>query len=160
MRSNGDGGSRLAVREALAEDLRDVGRLYVQLRDHHAELDPGAIRYRTGDDVWLDWARELIADPNQRVRLAVSENGVVGLACLEFVQKPWGVACEIHTLIVREDARGLGIGETLLADAEELAQTEGARGMRVDVLAANASGRRFYEERGFKTSAVRYAKDF
>jgi ribosomal protein S18 acetylase RimI-like enzyme len=150
----------LRVRDATEADVAAVGSLYVQLRDHHAQLDPGALRYRTNVQVWFGWARDLLADPSQHVRLAEDDVGAVGLSCLEFVTKPWGLACEIHTMIVRDDARGSGVGERLLDDAESLAHERGARGMRVDVLAANEAGRRFYEQRGFKISAIRYAKDF
>ena len=150
----------ISVRAATPDDVRVVGELYVELRNHHARLDPEALRYRTDDDVWMEWARGLLDDAGQHIRLALEDHDVVGLTCLEFVRKPWGIACEIHTLIVREGARGKGVGEALLRDAEGRACSEGARGMRVDVLSANDEGRRFYEERGFKTSAVRYALDF
>lgn len=151
---------RFECRDASRDDAEIVAQLYLQLRDHHALLDPGALRYRTDDEVWIGWAAGLLEDPTQQVRLVEDGGRVVGMSCLEFVQKPWGVACEIHTLIVRPGARGEGVGGRLLEDAENLAREKGARGMRVDVLAPNLDGRRFYEERGYKTSAVRYAKDF
>lgn len=147
------------VRDASGDDAEVVAQLYLQLRDHHARLDPEALRYRTDDEVWIGWAQDLLEDPRQQVRLAEEGGRVVGMSCLEFVQKPWGIACEIHTLIIRAGARSEGAGGSLLRDAEDLARAKGARGMRVDVLAPNHDGRRFYEERGYKTSAVRYAKD-
>jgi GNAT superfamily N-acetyltransferase len=82
----------------------------------------------------------------------------VGLAKLSFLDKPWGVSCEIGTLVVVEGHRGERIGTRLLTQSEDIARNAGAKAMRVDVLIPNSRGRVFYERAGYEPIAVRYGK--
>ena len=149
---------RTRVRRAGPQDRGEVARLYVELKRHHRELDADNPRYRVPDASWSKRAKTVLADPATTVFLAEVEERVVGFLELTFAQKPWGISCEVETLVVEERYRGRGCGRALMLEAERRAQEEGARGMRVDVLAANPEGRRFYEGLGYALFAVRYGK--
>lgn len=87
------------------------------------------------------------------------ENGnTVAFMKLSFVEKVGGMSCEIDTLIVDEEARGLGIGQRLIAAAEDEARNRRAVNMRVDVLIANERGVAFYEREGYEAFALRLGK--
>ena len=150
--------SATEVRRATPDDLDDVARLYVELKRHHRPLATDNPRYRVPDDTWRDRARRVLSDPRTTVYLAEVDDNVVGFLELTFAEKPWGVSCEIETLVISDGYRRRGYGRALMMEAERRAREEGARGMRVDILAANAEGRRFYEGLGYELFAVRYGK--
>ncbi|MEA2486217.1 MAG: hypothetical protein QOD46_1328 [Actinomycetota bacterium] len=135
-----------------------MGSLYVELQEHHAALQPDNPRYHVEPTRWLEIARTAIEHPDDEVVVAEEERTVIGFATLRYEEKPWGLACQVETLIVARRWRGQGVGSALLRAAEESAAARGARGMRVEVLEENADGRRFYEDRGYGTLALRYGK--
>ena len=90
--------------------------------------------------------------------VALEEGKLVAFARFFYEEKSFGTACEVETLVVDEDVRGRDTGKKVLAHVEELARSEGATGMRVNVLNVNADGRRFYEQLGYGPVAIRYAK--
>ncbi|HZA20232.1 MAG TPA: GNAT family N-acetyltransferase, partial [Actinomycetota bacterium] len=81
-----------------------------------------------------------------------------GFTKLAFVEKPWGLSCEIDTMIVEAAHRSEGIGAEMLRAAEVEAYRRGAKGVRVDVLLENYDGREFYQRAGFEPFSVRYGK--
>lgn len=149
---------RTRVRPAVPDDVDDVARLYVELKRHHRDLGPDNPRYRVPDQSLRKRTERVLADPRTTIYLAEIEGRVVGFLELTFADKPWGTSCEIETLVVEEAYRGRGCGRALMRAAELHARRQGAKGMRVDVLAANGDGRRFYEELGYELFAVRYGK--
>ncbi len=146
------------VRRATDDDLESLVRLFLELRRHHALLQPSNPRYSVEEQRWREVAREALDDSSTTVYVAADGARVVGFASLALVEKPWGTACEITTLVVEEARRGRGVGRDLLRATEEFARAAGAKGVRVDVLMANAGGRAFYEREGYAPFAVRYGK--
>jgi ribosomal protein S18 acetylase RimI-like enzyme len=146
------------VRNARASDARAVGALYVELQEHHFELQPHNPRYQVTGDRWLEIARAAIDHPEDEVLVAQEENTIVGFSTRRYEEKPWGLACQVETLIVASSWRGRGIGTQLLAASEEAAARRGARGMRVEVVIENEEGRDFYEKRAYRALAIRYGK--
>lgn len=146
------------VRVARPADLADAARLYVALKNHHRPLQPHSRRYQVPDEEWAAEAERALADEHTTVLVREESGRVVGVLTLSFVQKVWGLSCEIHTLVVDEAARGRGHGTALMRAAEGLAVRKGAKGMRVDVLETNVLGRSFYESLGYGVFAVRYGK--
>jgi ribosomal protein S18 acetylase RimI-like enzyme len=130
----------------------------VELQEHHAALQPHNPRYHVEPNRWLDIARAALDHPDDEVLIAEDERIVIGFATLRYEEKPWGLACQVETLIVSRRLRGHGVGSALLRAGEEAAARRGARGMRVEVLEQNADGRKFYEKRGYGTLALRYGK--
>ncbi len=148
----------MKIRRAAASDASAIAALYVQLKEHHALLAPDAPRYAMDDEGWHSYAEEGLHDPKNRFYIAMRGSDIVGFVKLFFEEKSWGLACEVESLVVDEQARGRGVGSDLMRRAEEIARAEGALGMRVNVLHTNTDGRRFYEQDGYRPLAVRYAK--
>lgn len=146
------------IRRALPSDADAVARLYVALRDHHRELQPHNPRYAVTEAGWDKTASEALTSGDAECYIALRDGRVAGFMKLAFVPKPWGISCEIETLIVEDEARDAGIGSALLNRAELAGLRRGAKAMRVDVLLENERGRSFYERRGFDSLAVRYGK--
>lgn len=76
--------------------------------------------------------------------VAVEENGAVVGTCRVLVE---GAGAKFGRLAVRREARGRGIGQALLAEAQRVAISAGAR--RIG-LAAQSHALDFYEESGFE----------
>ena len=148
----------VAVRRATLDDASAVASLYVELKHHHRALAPGSERYQVDDEAWERVAYESLEDPEKTVYVAEDEGGVVGFVRLDLVPKPWGISCEIATLVVEEEARRRGVGLALLRASERFAKDVRAQAMRVDVLHNNLAGRAFYEREGYSLFAVRYGK--
>lgn len=148
----------MKVRRATPSDTGSISALYLQLCEHHARLAPENDRYQVGDEDWSRIAHEGVRNPNVRYYVAERGKEIIGFLHLYLVQKPWGLACEIETLVVKCDSRDKGVGTALMDRAEEVAREEGALAMRVNVLHTNEGGRRFYERSGYGVTAVRYAK--
>lgn len=62
----------------------------------------------------------------------------------------------VQNLYVVPEARNRGLGSELLEAAEEALAAAGAERIVLEAMAANAAGRRFYEERGYEAHRVTY----
>jgi GNAT superfamily N-acetyltransferase len=65
-----------------------------------------------------------------------------------------GDAAYVHSLAVRRDLAGRGIGAAVLAWAEREAAARGRRFLRLDCLAANAGLTAYYERAGFSPIGI------
>jgi GNAT superfamily N-acetyltransferase len=64
----------------------------------------------------------------------------------------------VSDIVVRQECRGSGAGRMLLECAEKQAREDGARWLRVSVLARNKPGRQLYERAGFSELYVDFEK--
>ena len=74
-----------------------------------------------------------------------------------FLPKTWA---SVDDVFVHPDHRNRGIGHALIASVEGWARQKGANGVSLQVAAANARGRRFYEELGFREISVYEVLEF
>jgi ribosomal protein S18 acetylase RimI-like enzyme len=148
----------IRIRAANAGDHKDIARLYMELKDHHRKLQPRNPRYDVNNERWSEVARAALENPDVFLYVAEAAREVAGFMKITYAQKPWGISCEIETMVVDKRRRGRGIGGRLLEHAETVARERGAKGLRVDVLIPNYEGREFYERAGFEAIAVRYGK--
>jgi GNAT superfamily N-acetyltransferase len=107
---------------------------------------------------WAEVARAAIENPKADVFVVEADGTTIGMMKLSYEDKPWGMSCEIDTMIVDSRHRNKGIGTVMLEAAERHAREVGAAGLRVDVLLENYDGRHFYERAGYDAIAVRYGK--
>jgi ribosomal protein S18 acetylase RimI-like enzyme len=150
--------TEISIRRATLADLDEITRLYIVLKEHHVRLLPSSPRYQVPDDGWRVVAEKSLRDPGSAAFVALSSEQTVGFMKLSFVEKPWGLSCELDTMVVDPHHRSRGIGSCLLRQAERCASERGAKGMRADVLIDNYEARRFYERDGFEPTSVRYAR--
>lgn len=148
----------ITVREATSDDRERIVDLYLELRDHHAVLQPGNPRYSVPREGWERTIDRTMVSDNSRVVVAEAAGGVVGFLRLAFVEKPWGVSCEVQTLVIDAAHRNQGVGHRLMEAAEKIAREENAAGLRVDVLFENDRAREFYERLGYERTSIRLGK--
>jgi ribosomal protein S18 acetylase RimI-like enzyme len=146
------------VRGSVPGDAPAVGDLLTELGDHHFELQPHNPRYGVKGERWHEIAHHAVTDPDGEVLIAEEGGTVIGCSVLRYEDKPWGLACQVETLIVTAGWRGRGVGTTLLAAGEDAAVRRGALGMRVEVVVENDEAQAFYEARGYRALAFRLGK--
>ena len=91
--------------------------------------------------------RRLIGRPSAVLRAAVVDGAVVGYHLV--LTRSGSAVARIYSIAVTAAARGRGIGEKLLADAERQATRRGAAVLRLEVHPGNAGAIRLYQRRGY-----------
>lgn len=91
--------------------------------------------------------RQHLDSPTALVLAAVDRSGLLGKAVV-FFRSNSGIA-RLYSIAVAHGARGRGIGEALLMQAERAARRRGAKRMRLEVRQDNAAAMRLYERRGY-----------
>jgi GNAT superfamily N-acetyltransferase len=74
-----------------------------------------------------------------------------------FLPKTWA---SVDDVFVHPDHRNGGIGRALIASVEGWAHQKGANGVSLQVAAANARGRKFYEDLGFREVSIYEVLEF
>jgi ribosomal protein S18 acetylase RimI-like enzyme len=121
---------------------------------------------RTPEHLWRDDARllrEWIGGGAEDCLVHVAEGSagaILGLALVSL--RPELLSHEpsahLEAIAVADGAEGKGIGQALLAAAEEDAGRNGARTMTLNVFSTNTRARQFYERSGYDGELIRYIK--
>ena len=148
------------IREARDED-REALLEQTQLLNRHEEPITGNRRLdRAGAEASLADAEARVAR-SDGVKLVAEEDGrVVGHLFLTFETAPVYVReafrpyALIAELFLREDCRGRGLGQALMAEAERIAVARGYRQLLVGVQTGNVSAEAAYARFGFAPFAL------
>ena len=142
----------ITIREAAAEDTHSVTALITQLAAACGETTPVT-------DVYV---RDYLATPGNKVLLAESRGQVVGLLSYSVRRDLYHAAgsCLIDELVVRDDARGRGVGSALVRELLARMEAIGCAEVSVTVLPCNAGAIRFYRAHGLTDEAVFLEKHF
>ena len=140
----------MEIRDALADDLPGILAIYNDVmatstaiyRDEPATLD-----------AHLEWWRQRLA-LGYPVLVATDERGVAGVASFgDFRQWPGYRFTVEHSVHVRADCRGRGVGGALMTPLLARATALGKHVMIAGVDAENVASRRFHERLGFEPVA-------
>lgn len=103
---------------------------------------------------------EQLAHPDAWLRVAVEGNRVLGFISLHFMPQLAlaGDFCRVSYLCVGEGERGRGIGEVLLAAAEQEARQRGCDRMELHCDQRRTAAHRFYERLGYSDAPRYYRK--
>ena len=69
-------------------------------------------------------------------------------------------SAHLEAIVVGEGAEGMGVGQAMLAAAENEAKARGAQTITLHVFASNTRARGFYEKSGYDGELLRYIKEF
>ena len=95
--------------------------------------------------------KAIVASP--AVRLLCARDGagrIVGTLSLILVPLPTGLRARIEDVVIDADARGLGVGQTLLLDAIKRARSAGARDLDLTSRPSRENAIRLYQTLGFQ----------
>jgi GNAT superfamily N-acetyltransferase len=139
-----------------------IGRLkplWLELVNHHLQDAPHLAALgpaRTPEDSWcmrreqyLQW----LAVPRAAVLAAYHDDRLLGYAMIRAAAGAgtwqWGDEAGIlETLVISNDARGVGAGRALLAAARERLAGWGIQVMKISVVSGNEGALRFYRREG------------
>ena len=79
-----------------------------------------------------------------------ANNQIVGILCLTVYRVPTGVRSIIEDVVVDENARRKGVGESLVRKAIELARAAGADGISLTSNPLREAANQLYQSIGFK----------
>jgi ribosomal protein S18 acetylase RimI-like enzyme len=92
----------------------------------------------------------LLADPRTIQLVARDGDTIVGALTLVVYRTPTGVTAVIEDVVVDEAARGRGLGEALVAAAQQQAVAAGADRVSLTSRAEREAANRLYRRLGFK----------
>lgn len=95
---------------------------------------------------------EMLADPDQRLLVAVEDGALTG--CVAVTRKPDGRGY-LGLLTVDPALQAAGLGKRLIAAAEEAARDFGADTMEMTVIASRGELIAYYERRGYALTGER-----
>jgi ribosomal protein S18 acetylase RimI-like enzyme len=140
-----------------ADLLDQIGPLWLELRSHHASLDP----------VWRDGLLAANFDDRKAGLLAKSAGGEILVLLARSGDHPANVIAycvctvtaagegEVDSLFVAESHRRRGIGDVLMSRAMAWLAGRATRSLAVEVMACNTDALRLYERYGFRQRTVR-----
>jgi GNAT superfamily N-acetyltransferase len=98
--------------------------------------------------------REAIADPDSAAFVIDGPDGMLGMAIARVTEQGHhsmsdARVVELSRVVVRADARGLGLGKELIEAARIFAKDHGAAFLTAKLFTGNEEGRSFWERMGF-----------
>jgi GNAT superfamily N-acetyltransferase len=132
------------IRDAVPDDAVDVADLLCQL-GHPADVGQAAERLRHLEE------RALVVEAGGRLV------GLITVARLRFLGEELPVA-RVTALVVRDSARGTGVGRALMARAAEIAAEWGCGSVELTsgIRAEREAAHRFYESIGYRRTSYRF----
>jgi len=132
-----------AVTDLRKADVPDAAKLWEDgWHDAHAKIVPAALRaLRTSASF-----RERLFDKIEMARVVLRDGQVLGL-CMTQVD-------ELYQMYVAPQARGLGLAQTLIADAERRIKAAGYPTAWLACAVGNDRAARFYEKSGWCNTGV------
>jgi L-amino acid N-acyltransferase YncA len=140
----------MEIRDATADDAPAIARIYNQgIEDRVATLET---KLRTPEER-LEWMTA--RSPRHPVMVAVDEGEVLGWAALNpfNARAAYDHVVEFSIYVARE-ARGRGVGNTLLTALIERARTIGFHKIVLAGFPFNERGVKLYERHGFRTVGI------
>jgi ribosomal protein S18 acetylase RimI-like enzyme len=146
------------IRQGRKDDAAEAARLWMQSAEEHTAHDkvyetaPGAektMRRFLADVANSGYSFLFVAAAGERTVGFIS--GELRQGSPTFLPKTWA---SVDDVFVRPEYRNRGMGRALLQSVQAWAQERGADGISLQVAAANARGRKFYEDLGFREVSV------
>ena len=152
------------IRPGGRDDAAEAAWLWMQSAEEHTAHDrvyetaPGA------EKTMRRFLADLASSGHSFLFVAVADDRVVGFISGElregsptFLPKTWA---SVDDVFVEPDHRNRGMGRALLQSVEAWAREKGASGVSLQVAAANARARKFYEDLGFREISVYEVREF
>ena len=142
----------MRVRRGRPEDVDQVVRLWREMWDAHAPLDPRFRATPAAEVVMSRWYRDHLENGQSALWVAEESPGVLEGYCLAMVLQnppvvPWPLYGCVSEISVRPRRRG--VGGMLLGAAHEWFRGQGIPYVEVHVSVRNEGARRFWRRHGY-----------
>jgi ribosomal protein S18 acetylase RimI-like enzyme len=152
------------IRAGRKDDATEAARLWMRSAEEHTAHDR---IYETAPGAEKTMRRFLVDVANSGYSflfVAAAGDRTVGFISGElrqgsptFLPRTWA---SVDDIFVEPEYRNRGMGSALLQSVRDWAQERGADGISLQVAAANARGRKFYEDLGFREISVYQVLEF
>ena len=152
------------IRAGRKDDAAEAARLWMRSAEEHTAHDR---IYETAPGAEKTMRRFLVDVANSGYSflfVAAAGDRTVGFISGElrqgsptFLPRTWA---SVDDVFVEPEYRNRGMGRALLQSVSDWAQERGADGISLQVAAANARGRKFYEDLGFREISVYQVLEF
>jgi ribosomal protein S18 acetylase RimI-like enzyme len=145
----------LTIEPLAVEQVDELRELWLQLHHHHQTVSP--VGPFVDDDASWPVRRKGYVEILTAGGFALAariEGALVGYVLVRMHDGPddsWQLGdryAEVWTLVVQENHRRKGIGNTLLDEVDARLERDGVRGLVIGVMVGNDDARRLYESRG------------
>jgi ribosomal protein S18 acetylase RimI-like enzyme len=152
------------IRAGRKDDAAEAARLWMRSAEEHTAHDriyetaPGAektMRRFLADVANSGYSFLFVAAAGDRTVGFIS--GELRQGSPTFLPRTWA---SVDDVFVEPEYRNRGMGRALLQSVSDWAQERGADGISLQVAAANARGRKFYEDLGFREISVYKVLEF
>jgi ribosomal protein S18 acetylase RimI-like enzyme len=143
------------IRQATADDLPEMLRLWREMMDFHADRDP---RFRPkpspeAEEAWANYLREDIFGHDSWCVLVAQEDGKLLGQILGELREPAPVFQPesygyVTDIVVDPEARRAGVGRTMFDALREWMVDHGASYLRLQVLCSNEASQAFWRSVG------------
>lgn len=148
------------IRKARMNDLPALMHLYDHLRGglSYAKRKPMEVTERHKKAM-----AQMIKDKHAHLLVVESHGKVVGTCTLYVMQRvywqgmPWGI---LDSIVVAEDAQGLGLGSKLIRHAIKLCKAEGCSQLNLTSNTQRTRAHIFYESLGFERNYIGFKMTF
>jgi GNAT superfamily N-acetyltransferase len=157
-------GADFTIRPGRRDDAAEAARLWMRSAEEHTAHDrvyetaPGAektMRRFLSDVGNSGYSFLFVAAAGDRTVGFIS--GELRQGSPTFLPRTWA---SVDDVFVEPAYRSRGMGRALLQSVRDWAQERGADGISLQVAAANARGRKFYEDLGFREVSVYQVLEF
>ena len=152
------------IRPGRREDAAEAARLWMQSAEEHTAHDRVYATAPGAEKTMRRFLSDLASSGHSFLFVAVAGGRIVGFISGElregsptFLPKTWA---SVDDVFVEPDHRNLGMGHALLESVAAWARERGATGISLQVAAANARARKFYEDLGFREISVYEVLEF
>ena len=157
--------SDIICREATKEDFDEIAKLWRQLFELHAKLDPIFSPAKDGHRHYLKWVKFHMDDENSVVLISEFESKAVAYCMAQVKQLPpvleFKVVGMISDMAVHEDLQGRQIGRALYKAMEEKLLKMGVSRIELKTSSFNPHSNYFWETVcGFEEFVKVRAKNF
>jgi ribosomal protein S18 acetylase RimI-like enzyme len=155
----------MEIREFQPADTEQVERCIAELQDYERRIDERCLPGHAMRGWYLTYLQAECAAKQGRILIADVDGEIAGFVAVqarvpsEHKDEEAYEYAYVSDLGVLEVYRNKGIGRALIAGAEDFAVREGARWLRISVLAQNEIPRRLYERCGFGELVIEFEKE-
>jgi ribosomal protein S18 acetylase RimI-like enzyme len=157
------GGTTIGLRAARGTDVAAVTALGAEAARTEHRLVPDVASQRQDRRQALRYWRRSVNARTTRLFVAMRGTDLLGAIAVDLIISRHRMAhvrrrVHLHSLIVREDARRLGLGTRLTRLALDWARGRGAAQARLEMAAPNHGARALYERAGFVVREMMFAR--
>ena len=150
------------IRPATFLDALLLSRLSVDVQLLHAENHPNVFKMPQSEDYAASFFQKTLADPTVTIFIAEENGNAAGYIVCKLVERPDNPftfparILLVDAISVRPEARGQGVGELLMKQAEMLAGEWKAERIVLDSWDFNLKAHAFFERVGFRKFMFRF----